>query len=85
PAVIQRVRDLLAALEGSPDYLESAITAPRSNASAPASLAEGAIVGSWRIKRLLGRGGMGEVYLAARSDGAFDQQVAIKLVSPDAI
>ncbi|WP_411886892.1 protein kinase domain-containing protein [Hydrocarboniphaga effusa] len=85
PVVIQRVRDLLAALEGSPDYLESAITAPRSNASAPASLAQGAIVGSWRIERLLGRGGMGEVYLAARSDGAFEQQVAIKLVSPDAV
>lgn len=85
PAVIQRVRDLLAALEGSPDYLESAITAPRSNSATPASLAEGAIVGSWRIERLLGRGGMGEVYLAARSDGAFEQQVAIKLVSPDAV
>ena len=85
PAVIQRVRELLAALEGSPDYLESAITAPQSNSPAPASLSPGAVVGSWRIERLLGRGGMGEVYLAVRSDGAFEQRVAIKLVSPDAV
>ena len=85
PAVIQRVRQLLAALEGSPDYLEAAVTAPKSDSPAPSSLAEGALVGSWRIERLLGRGGMGEVYLAVRSDGAFEQHVAIKLVSPDAV
>ena len=32
------------------------------------------------IDRLLGRGGMGAVYLAHRADGQFEQKVAIKLI-----
>jgi len=37
-------------------------------------------VGPYEIDRLLGRGGMGAVYLAHRDDGNFEQQVAIKLI-----
>ena len=37
-------------------------------------------VGPYAIDRLLGRGGMGAVYLAHRDDGQFDQQVAIKVI-----
>jgi serine/threonine-protein kinase len=37
-------------------------------------------VGPYRIVRSLGRGGMGEVFLAERADEQFQQQVAIKLV-----
>ncbi len=37
-------------------------------------------VGPYKIDRLLGRGGMGSVYLAHRADGQFDQKVAIKLI-----
>lgn len=37
-------------------------------------------VGPYEIDRLLGRGGMGAVYLAHRADGQFDQRVAIKLI-----
>jgi serine/threonine protein kinase len=37
-------------------------------------------VGPYQLDRLLGRGGMGAVYLAHRIDGQFDQQVAIKLI-----
>jgi hypothetical protein len=37
-------------------------------------------VGAYEIDRLLGRGGMGAVYLAHRADGQFEQQVAIKLI-----
>ena len=37
-------------------------------------------VGPYEIDRLLGRGGMGAVYLAHRVDGQFEQTVAIKLI-----
>jgi len=37
-------------------------------------------IGPYRIIEVLGRGGMGEVFLAERIDGAFEQRVALKLV-----
>jgi len=36
-------------------------------------------VGPYTLERELGRGGMGMVWLAARSDGAYERQVALKL------
>ena len=42
----------------------------------------GAVVGQYRISRLLGTGGMGRVYLASRADGAFERNVAVKVISP---
>ncbi|KAA6456649.1 hypothetical protein DYQ86_24600 [Acidobacteria bacterium AB60] len=41
---------------------------------------EGKRVGAYEIDRLIGRGGMGAVYIAHRVDGNFEQQVAIKLI-----
>ncbi|MBI1764568.1 MAG: protein kinase [Acidobacteria bacterium] len=41
-------------------------------------------VGPYRLIRELGRGGMGVVWLAARADGQFEQQVALKLVNSGA-
>jgi serine/threonine-protein kinase len=40
----------------------------------------GGRIGKYTIERLLGRGGMSEVWLARRSDGRFDAQCAIKLL-----
>ncbi len=37
-------------------------------------------LGPWRIRRPIGHGGMGVVYLAERNDGEFHQQAAIKML-----
>jgi serine/threonine protein kinase/tetratricopeptide (TPR) repeat protein len=37
-------------------------------------------VGAYRVTGLLGRGGMGAVYRAERADGAFDREVALKVI-----
>lgn len=50
-----------------------------------AGLRPGTRLGSWQIVALIGRGGAGEVYSAARADGAFDQSVAIKVLKPEAV
>jgi serine/threonine protein kinase len=39
--------------------------------------------GPYRLVRLLGRGGMGEVYLGMRTDGEIEQAVAVKLLRAD--
>ena len=45
-----------------------------------ASLADGTRLGPYRVLRPLGSGGMGDVYLGERADGAFEQRVAIKVI-----
>ncbi len=47
-------------------------------------LAPGTRLGPWCLGPLIGRGGAGEVYRARRADGSFEQQVAIKVLQPEA-
>jgi serine/threonine protein kinase len=47
----------------------------------PMELSVGARIGAYSIERLLGRGGMGNVYLARQARP--DRLVAIKLISPE--
>ena len=48
---------------------------------APGWIAPGAEVGRFRVLEEIGRGGMGVVYLAERSDGQFTQKVALKVMA----
>ena len=50
-------------------------------ASRPAVSAVGHRIGAYTLESLIGRGGMGTVWLATRSDGRFDGRVAIKLLN----
>jgi serine/threonine protein kinase/Tfp pilus assembly protein PilF len=60
-------------------FLESADEA--SGRVEPTGLQPGDRIGPYELIRLLGAGGMAEVWLARRADGAFNREVALKLPS----
>ena len=61
--------DLCAAVENLRDDFEESTAAPTERTA-----------GSWHLETLIGRGGMGEVWRARRSDGGFEQVAALKLL-----
>jgi len=67
PAMLAEVRRLL---QGNQRLAEMAPAAPETLPR----------YGQWQAIRLLGRGGMGVVYLAERADGAFQMAAAVKVV-----
>ena len=74
----REVESLLASEPEIGDFIETPIFRIHRDDSEP--LAVGQRIGSYRILREIGRGGMGSVYLAERADEEFDQRVALKLV-----
>jgi eukaryotic-like serine/threonine-protein kinase len=79
PELRAEVSSLLQAHERAQSrFLESpavAISAP-----VPEASRAGETVGDYRLETEIGRGGMGEVYLATRADGLYTKEVAVKLV-----
>lgn len=71
----------LAAADRFLDVLAEGIATPGIAARAPVPL-HPPTVGPYRLVSLLGRGGMGAVYLGERDDGQFEQRVAVKLLPP---
>jgi serine/threonine protein kinase len=75
------VERLLRAHENIPTWMERPIwEAPGPLAPPPTPKLEGHNIGGYTLVREIGRGGMGVVYLAERSDEAFHRRVAIKLL-----
>lgn len=68
------LRDRFDPLEACADKVGSAI--PRQDGPAI-----GERIGSYVVVREIGRGGMGTLYLAARADGYFEKQVAVKVLN----
>lgn len=82
----REVETLLAAADAAGDFMETApgiVVEP--DIREYRSLPPASRVGVFRVERLIGRGGHGEVYEAFRDDGQFDQRVALKLLRPEAL
>lgn len=84
--IVEQAAALLTASR-SEGILDMAAPSMDNTSTQPASytsLAEGQEVGGFTIDRLIGRGGMGEVYLARRTSADFEQLVALKLLRAEA-
>lgn len=84
PASRSEIESLIAFDNGSGAFLDGTaldIAAELIGSSAdPEEIADGRVIGKYRVIRELGIGGMGAVYLAVRNDGEISQRVAIKFL-----
>lgn len=74
----REVESLLASEEVIGDFIETPIFQFQATEAEP--LAEGEVLGAYRILKEIGRGGMGSVYLAERADDEFRKTVALKVI-----
>jgi tetratricopeptide (TPR) repeat protein len=81
PAIRQEVLELLAFDSRGLTRVNSALGAAAQQLTA---LAPDTLIGPWRIRRILGQGGMGAVYEVERADGAYHQIAALKRIRSDA-
>jgi eukaryotic-like serine/threonine-protein kinase len=90
-ALLAEVRSLLSAQRAKPGIFGDGAVGMLKNLRDDEQAADRAVdlvgrrIGSYRLLRLIGEGGMGSVFLAERKNGDFVQQVALKLVRADAV
>ena len=76
--LLQEVESLLASSEHTLGFLQTPVQDAAQQVAAQSSAAQR--VGPYELIRLIGSGGMGDVYLAERADEQFRRKVAIKLM-----
>lgn len=73
--ITREVEDLIASMSDAGDFLETSIV----DQDVPEDLNAGEQIGLYQVIELIGRGGMGSVYRAARASD-FQKEVAVKVV-----
>jgi eukaryotic-like serine/threonine-protein kinase len=76
PALAAEIETLLALEDDNEDFLSEPLVTPPPMAKADS------MIGPYKLDRLLGEGGMGQVWLARRADGLYQRRVALKLLRP---
>src|SRR5262245_13124859 len=76
----KEVDALLGAERDLDQPIQAAVAEEATRLAGPAEAMIGQRIGSWKLAKVIGHGGMGTVYLALRDDHAFHKQAAIKLI-----
>ncbi len=76
PALTAELEALLALEDEHQDFLSEPLVTP------PPTIKPDTMIGPYKLERLIGEGGMGQVWLARRADGLYQRRVALKLLRP---